>query len=493
MIQTLTATGTSTPASPVNAGGNVTLFFQAALTTNDLAPLITVPPSNQVVNLGDTAVFTVTATGLDLSYQWQLDGTNLPGKTLSTLTITTVNTNNVGAYTVIVSNAICWESATAALGSTWSSYLTNEFDASPAIGPDGTIYIANMWNSMFALDPALGHVIWSAPIQSGSDMTSSPAVAADGSAVYVGSQDDFLYSFNPTNGAVLWRTFLGSAIFSSPAISASDGTVYVCTYEPTSNGLFAINGSNGVINWYFQTDDPNGIASESDSSPAIAPDGSIVFLARVGDLYAVKADGNLKWFFPLPANSFPDSSPAIDAAGNVVIGSHDGYVYCISSSGGLEWIFDTTNQSAPIHSSAAIGPDSTVYIASTDGTLYAITNGGMKWEFTDPSGAGFFSSPAISQDNVIVIGSEDNYVYGITNGYVKWSQPTSGQVRSSRRRSARLPGPSLLHLRTATCILWRCCGSGEFPLADVSCQSAPQRRDAQSDLFGRVRSRGFSQ
>ena len=119
-IQTNAASGTSVAASPISAGTNKSLFFRAMLTANDQPPLITVPPSNQVVALGQTAVFTVTATGFaPLSYQWQFNGTNLPGKTASTLTIGNVQTNNVGSYMVIVSNVICWESATAGLGLAW--------------------------------------------------------------------------------------------------------------------------------------------------------------------------------------------------------------------------------------------------------------------------------------------------------------------------------------------------------------------------------------
>jgi hypothetical protein len=57
------------------------------------------------VCLGDTAVFNVTATGTDLSYQWW-QGTNLlAGQTNSDLELSDVTADETGTYSVIVSGA----------------------------------------------------------------------------------------------------------------------------------------------------------------------------------------------------------------------------------------------------------------------------------------------------------------------------------------------------------------------------------------------------
>ncbi len=46
------------------------------------AAVIITQPTNQTVNVGGSASFTVAASGLNpLYYQWQLGGTNLPGAT----------------------------------------------------------------------------------------------------------------------------------------------------------------------------------------------------------------------------------------------------------------------------------------------------------------------------------------------------------------------------------------------------------------------------
>ena len=69
------------------------------------APAIITQPISQTVNAGQSASFTVAATGLYLSYQWRKDGTNLSGATGTTYNLGLAQTNRAGSYTVVVSNA----------------------------------------------------------------------------------------------------------------------------------------------------------------------------------------------------------------------------------------------------------------------------------------------------------------------------------------------------------------------------------------------------
>lgn len=64
-----------------------------------------------------------------------------------------------------------------------------------------------------------------------------------------------------------------------------------------------------------------------------------------------------------------ESSPAIDVEGTVYIGSSDGKLYAINADGTLKWSFQTKGA---IESSPAIGSDGTIYIGSNDNHLYAI-------------------------------------------------------------------------------------------------------------------------
>jgi Immunoglobulin domain len=75
-------------------------------------PVITVEPAASLaLDAGQTAVFSVAATGAPLAYQWQLNHSNLTdsaliiGSTTSTLTLSNVFGGSAGTYTVTITNA----------------------------------------------------------------------------------------------------------------------------------------------------------------------------------------------------------------------------------------------------------------------------------------------------------------------------------------------------------------------------------------------------
>jgi pectin methylesterase-like acyl-CoA thioesterase len=80
------------------------------------APLITSQPAPQTVAANSSASFTVGALGVSTpTYQWQKNSTNLVGQTGATLTINNASGNDIGSYSVIVSNAAGTVTSTAAL------------------------------------------------------------------------------------------------------------------------------------------------------------------------------------------------------------------------------------------------------------------------------------------------------------------------------------------------------------------------------------------
>lgn len=69
------------------------------------APLIVSQPGGQSQVPGMNATFTVSAGGTPpLSYQWAMNGTDIPGATASTYTVTNVQAASVGNYSVLVTN-----------------------------------------------------------------------------------------------------------------------------------------------------------------------------------------------------------------------------------------------------------------------------------------------------------------------------------------------------------------------------------------------------
>src|SRR5205085_11341511 len=67
------------------------------------APYITTQPADQTVTVGQTATFSVVATGTaPLSYQWQKNGTAISGATSASYTTPTTTSSDNGAQFVVV-------------------------------------------------------------------------------------------------------------------------------------------------------------------------------------------------------------------------------------------------------------------------------------------------------------------------------------------------------------------------------------------------------
>src|SRR5207245_585351 len=88
-----------------NSVGSVT--SSAATLTVNLPPSITAQPASQTVNLGQTATFSVTATGTaPLSYQWSKNGTAISGATSASYTTpATTSSDNAAELTLVVHNS----------------------------------------------------------------------------------------------------------------------------------------------------------------------------------------------------------------------------------------------------------------------------------------------------------------------------------------------------------------------------------------------------
>jgi len=89
-------------------GYSVLSGFQiaTATTVTGTPPSILTQPQSQSAGVGAGVTFTVTARGsAPLSYQWRHDGADIIGATASALTLSNLQTNDAGAYSVLVTNA----------------------------------------------------------------------------------------------------------------------------------------------------------------------------------------------------------------------------------------------------------------------------------------------------------------------------------------------------------------------------------------------------
>ncbi len=111
----VTAT-TSYTFSEVNSNHTIEVNFKQESQTPDVpgvtAPGITTQPGNATVKVGETATFTIAASGDNLTYQWQIDRNdgkgwvNIDGATATNYTTSTVDINCSGfKYQCVVSNS----------------------------------------------------------------------------------------------------------------------------------------------------------------------------------------------------------------------------------------------------------------------------------------------------------------------------------------------------------------------------------------------------
>lgn len=78
---------------------NVSYYFNGA-------PRIFTQPVSQILKVGGTTTFSVTADGTQpLTYQWRINGVNLSGVTGASISLPNVQPNDSGVYSVVVQNA----------------------------------------------------------------------------------------------------------------------------------------------------------------------------------------------------------------------------------------------------------------------------------------------------------------------------------------------------------------------------------------------------
>ena len=253
--------------------------------------------------------------------------------------------------------------------------------SSPAIGPDGTIYVAG-GRHVHAVDPR-GEIRWTYEISPGIFL-SSPAVASDGT-IYVGGDDLALHAIN-RDGSPRW-TFKTRNLIRAPASIGADGTIYVASYD---GRLYAVD-PDGSERWgVVVRRTPEGSLARVASPPSIGPDGAIYVL---GDgLFAINPGGSIRWHFHTGTSGYR-TTPILGADGTVYLGSGP-TVTALDARGRLLWDYQPGGgavvSDVRIRSSPAIGVDGTIIVASvsyTDGgTIHGIVE-------TESANGGYSGSP----------------------------------------------------------------------------------------------------
>ena len=135
-----------------------------------------------------------------------------------------------------------------------------------------------------------------------------------------------------------------------------------------------------------------------------------------------QANGSIRWQFEVDGD-YMSFRPTIGPDGTIYFQDVDGHLYALNAEGGVKWIFQGGYPAGPV----AVGMDNTSYIAS-GGTIQAISPGGtLVWEFTDPDSQGVIAGPAVGPDGK-VYAAMDLLGLGVValdaaDGRLVWSHP----------------------------------------------------------------------
>jgi len=288
--------------------------------------------------------------------------------------------------------------------------------SAPAIGADGTVYVANGRN-LCALNPANGHDTWCTFVIASTKL-SVPTVDSNGT-VYIGARDNKLHALH-LDGSLkfTFHTTGGDGDVSDAAMVAPDGTIY---FSGTGR-LHALN-SDGSLKWVTQSD-----GAIFTGSSALATDGTIYFPTVYGTLYALNPDGSIKWTYKA-GQHVRYSAPSVATDGTIYIGTDDGLV-AVNPDGTLKWNFPTAGK---VYSSPAIATDGTIYVGSIGkasvgpAALYAVSPAGTQ-VWSRSTGDPFRGAPAIGADGTIYATAGTQVLAYQPDGTPLWNYSTGGRI-----------------------------------------------------------------
>lgn len=229
------------------------------------APRITTQPANQTVSIGQTATFSVVATGsAPLRYQWRKNGSAITGATGSSYaTPATVGGDNGASFTVVVTNAAGSVTSSAATltvtaAAAGTDVVTYKYDVMRTGQnlTESTLTLSNVTSATFG---KLRNLMVDGLVDAQPLYLSQLAVAgATHNVVFVATEHDSVYAFDADTGTILWQVSLLSGgdttsddrgcsqvtpeigITSTPVIdrnAGSHGTIFVVamTKDTSSN------------------------------------------------------------------------------------------------------------------------------------------------------------------------------------------------------------------------------------------------------------------
>ena len=269
----------------------------------------------------------------------------------------------------------------------WRAELGGQLRGSPAIGPEGRVYIGSNDHNLYAVES--GSRVWSA--MAGAAIEGAPIIQK--------------------NGAIRVRIEGGGHFCAAPdgagaPCAPANGLVDDQAAQSPDGRIFYAEGAElrqlGDSRWRVDLHDP------ASTSPAIDQRGRIYVGTTAGTMFCIDDTGKVRWTFRAPVRI--TAAPALSADGDVIFGCADRNLYCLRD-GELRWKFATRG---PIYSAPVVDRSNTIYFGSNDGLLYAVNDAGEEvWKLNLQNE--IRSSPAFDRAGRLYVASVGRWLYCISD------------------------------------------------------------------------------
>lgn len=292
--------------------------------------------------------------------------------------------------------------------------------SSPVIGGDGTVYVGSADRALYAITPR-GTERWRFETD---EIIDSAALLDDAGRLFVGSGDGHLYALDAETGTELWRFAAdepeeGRAFlrwFEGNVALAPSGDLLV----PNDNFfVYSIDRETGAVRWRFAMQDQTWSSPAVDAATGTVYLGNNNLLPVGGNTYAIDAATGGQLWSRLDAVGSVAASPIL-VGDRLVVGAFDGSIRAHDlSTGAIAWEVPTRDH---VYASAAALSDGTLIVPGADGTVRALDpeTGVVRWAFDTPEPVR--SSPAVGSDDTIAFGGGDGRLYVLDpDGTLRWS------------------------------------------------------------------------
>lgn len=328
---------------------------------------------------------------------------------------------------------------------------------------------ANKSQNVTVLDPSKAIAVqWATAVNGSLTGGSSPAISADGTAVYLltgGSASEVgrLNAFNTQTGGTAWILDIDAAmvaahptgsaaagckdIYSSPSVG-SDGNIYFTVRDLKDSGtnrkLFVFSASaKGTVNWAYAGTDANLYAI----TPAIASNGDVYVAQRKGMIWKINNGVCTEY-----TSGIGDITGGLSLSTNGILygtgKGNTGFFAFDTTSGTGKWIYNAEFGGAASaftgalrSSQMSIGADGTLYAVAdktTGGMILALnTDGSLKWQYDTPTAIAD-GGVAIAADGTVYANlgtATDDNASGIialnADGTLKWQYNVNASVQTT--------------------------------------------------------------